>query len=315
MKFCAACGTPLELAADFCSDCGAPVAPSTAAPVPEPLPAWPPRPAPAHSETTVILQHPWPALAPPPHGASSLAAAQPWPDADEQPAPRRPRGRDVVLAVAIAAALLLGAAAAAITGLTGPKAKTKAVGSPAATRTQSSTPSPTSSIEPTPAGSAAPLTAPHQLAGSASVDVPTTAASSRDSGGNITTYGSGNLVDGQLATAWRMAGDGAGSDLTISLPAPATLTRVGLVNGYSKRDPVTAVDRYRQERRILSVTWQFSNGTALTQPLRDGDHGLQTLAVRNITADKVTLHIDATTAPGDARFDYTAISEPNITGG
>ena len=99
------------------------------------------------------------------------------------------------------------------------------------------------------------------------------------------------------------------------LAAPATLTRVGVVNGYSKRDPVTAVDRYRQERRILSVTWQFSNGTALTQQLRDGDHGMQTLAVPNITADKVTLHIDTTTAPGDARFDYTAISELNITGG
>ena len=43
------------------------------------------------------------------------------------------------------------------------------------------------------------------------------------------------MLDGNPATAWRTAGDATGQSITITLPAPSVVSRVGLVNGYAKQ--------------------------------------------------------------------------------
>ena len=74
------------------------------------------------------------------------------------------------------------------------------------------------------------------------------------------------MRDGNPTTAWRTAGDGTGAVITITLPEPTVVTRVGLVNGYAKQ--VAGVDWYPNNRRILAVTWGFDNGTHARADLR-----------------------------------------------
>ena len=59
------------------------------------------------------------------------------------------------------------------------------------------------------------------------------------------------------------AGDASGQAVTITLPEPGVVYRVGLVNGYAKQ--VAGVDWYPNNRRILSVTWGFDDGTTVEQ--------------------------------------------------
>jgi hypothetical protein len=152
----------------------------------------------------------------------------------------------------------------------------------------------------------------------AEVQTPGQSADSQDNAGNPVTYDATNMTDGAADTAWRMDGDGTGQELTVALAGPTTVTHVGLVNGYAKTDTSgDRDDRYRQNRRITSVTWTLDDGTTVTQSLAQ-TRALQYVAVPDAPAtSSVRLTINSTTAPGskDGRvYDHTAVSELAVFG-
>lgn len=178
-------------------------------------------------------------------------------------------------------------------------------------------PTPGSSSSPAAAGSPASAPAgPAQgdaLSALARASVPATSTSKIDGAGRAVAYDAGNMLDGDPETAWRMDGDGTGEVLTFTLDSSHPVTSVGLVNGYAKTDQVTGEDRYAQGRRVTNVTWEVG-GKTFSQGLRDGDEQLQSISFPPARTSTVRLRIDSVTAPGDSRFDHTAISEVQITG-
>jgi hypothetical protein len=161
--------------------------------------------------------------------------------------------------------------------------------------------------------SSAPAPTLENLGPGADVNAPPSAPNGHDAEGGVTSYGADHLVDGDLSTAWRMRGNGAGRTLSFQFQTSQTVIELGLVNGYAKTDPYSGEDRYRQERRITQVTWLL-NGSAVAQSLLPSDRGPQSirLAAPAVTTT-VQLRIDAT-VPGDGQYDYTAISEVIIGG-
>ena len=71
---------------------------------------------------------------------------------------------------------------------------------------------------------------------------------------NVKWYDAGNVLDGKASTAWRCDGNGVGHVLTFSFPAGTKISKVGLVNGYTKTDPSSGAERYGEYRRITRVT-------------------------------------------------------------
>ena len=111
----------------------------------------------------------------------------------------------------------------------------------------------------TPAGAGKAL----DLARGAAFEVPGTAPPTTDFDGNLVAYEASQMGDGNPATAWRTAGDATGETVTVTLTEPGVVTRVGLVNGYAKQ--VAGVDWYPNNRRVLSVTWGFDDGSSIDQ--------------------------------------------------
>jgi hypothetical protein len=142
------------------------------------------------------------------------------------------------------------------------------------------------------------------------VAVPATAANANDACGDSTSYGAGNLTDGNPQTAWRMDGDGSGEWLTIVLNGSHRIRSVGLVPGYAKVDPCDGTDRFAENRRPTAVTWQFEDGTERTQRLRDAGE-MQTVSV-DAQANVIRMRLDGVT--GNTGRDYTAVSEIAVTG-
>jgi hypothetical protein len=151
------------------------------------------------------------------------------------------------------------------------------------------------------------------LATGATAEVPATAPPTTDFDGNLVAYEASQLTDGNPTTAWRMAGDASGQSITLTLAEPGVVYRVGLVNGYSKQ--VAGVDWYPNNRRILTVTWGFDDGTSVEQTFAERP-GIQRLKVPPVETGTVTITITSVTPPGSGNLgrDYTAISEVAITG-
>jgi len=152
-----------------------------------------------------------------------------------------------------------------------------------------------------------------ELAAGAGFDVPATAPPTTDLDGNLVAYEAGQMGDGNPSTAWRTAGDATGQTLTVTLPEPGVVTRVGLLNGYAKQ--VAGVDWYPNNRRILSVTWGFDDGTSIEQTFAERP-AVQRLKVPPVQTGTITLTITSVTPPGSGTLgrDYTAISEVSVTG-
>lgn len=151
------------------------------------------------------------------------------------------------------------------------------------------------------------------LATGASFDVPDTAPPTTDFDGNLVAYEASQMHDGNPSTTWRMAGDASGQTITITLAKPGVVQRVGLINGYAKQ--VAGVDWYPNNRRILSVTWGFEDGTTVEQTFAERPD-LQLLKVPPVQTGTLTITIGAVTPPGGGTLgrDYTAISEVSIIG-
>lgn len=152
-----------------------------------------------------------------------------------------------------------------------------------------------------------------ELARGATFEVPGTAPPTTDFDGNLVAYEASQMGDGNPATAWRTAGDATGQTITVTLPEPGVVTRVGLVNGYAKK--VAGVDWYPNNRRTVAVTWGFDDGTTVEQTFAERP-GMQRLKVPPVETAAVTLTFTAVTPPGAGNLgrDYTAISEVSITG-
>ncbi|SED33077.1 hypothetical protein SAMN04489844_4194 [Nocardioides exalbidus] len=171
------------------------------------------------------------------------------------------------------------------------------------------------SEETTPASTEAPSgTGPRiQLATGATFLVPDTAPPTQDFDGNMVAYEASQMGDGNPSTTWRSEGDATGQTITVALPEPAVVYRVGLVNGYSKQ--VAGVDWYPNNRRILAVTWTFDDGSTATQTFAERP-GLQMLKVPPVETSTVKITLDSVSPPGSGNLgrDYTAISEVSVIG-
>jgi hypothetical protein len=106
------------------------------------------------------------------------------------------------------------------------------------TSTAGTNPGSSDTSQPTVATSTTPQ-APTELVSTASASASSTAPDSVDDAGNPVSYEAANVLDDNTSTAWRVAGDGRGVTVTLTLPATAHLTKVGLVPGYAKIDPTT----------------------------------------------------------------------------
>jgi hypothetical protein len=151
------------------------------------------------------------------------------------------------------------------------------------------------------------------LATGATLEVPGTAPPTTDLDGNLVAYEASQMIDGNASTTWRTAGDATGQTITVTLAEPGVVLGVGLVNGYSKQ--VAGVDWYPNNRRILSVTWGFDDGSTVDQTFAE-QPGLQRLKVPPVETGTVTIAITSVTPPGSGNLgrDYTAISEISIIG-
>src|SRR5215216_2742439 len=143
------------------------------------------------------------------------------------------------------------------------------------------------------------------------VSVGCQAPQSTDGAGDPVVYVPEQMVDGSMNTAWRCNGNAVGQVVTFGFPAGTTIAEVGLVNGYAKVDPGTGVQRYREYRRIIQVTWTFANGAVFQQSLSDGVETVQKLSIPPQSGDQVSLTIEASAEPGSTARgrDAVVISE------
>lgn len=151
------------------------------------------------------------------------------------------------------------------------------------------------------------------LATAAVYAVPSTAEPTTDFDGTLVAYEASQMSDGNTSTTWRMAGDATGQSIVLTLAEPAVVQRVGIVNGYAKQ--VAGVDWYPNNRRILSATWTFDDGTSVEQSFAERQ-GMQRLKVPPVQTGTVTLTLTSVTPPGLGNLgrDYTAISEVEVIG-
>lgn len=151
------------------------------------------------------------------------------------------------------------------------------------------------------------------LAAGATFAVPATAEPTTDFDSTLVAYEASQMGDGNPSTTWRMGGDATGQTVTITLAQPGVVSRVGLVNGYSKQ--VANVNWYPNNRRILAVTWTFDDGSTIDQTFAERP-GLQRVKVPPVETSTVGITITSVTPPGSGNLgrDYTAISEVTVIG-
>ena len=113
------------------------------------------------------------------------------------------------------------------------------------------------------------------------------------------------LIDEERSTIWRCSGDGVGESITFLFEPSASLVGIRMVNGNTSE-----AQRYLAERRLLSVRWQFSDGSYFTQGLAANDPALQEVRFPEVRASSVTLMIEASTPAGadDKESDAVSIS-------
>ncbi|HEX4688979.1 MAG TPA: discoidin domain-containing protein [Nocardioides sp.] len=158
---------------------------------------------------------------------------------------------------------------------------------------------------------------PTNVAGFSQATAPSHAPAGVDFAGQPVTYVAPNMVDGRNDTCWRTPGDATGMVLTFRLDQPTRVTRVGLVNGYSKiaYSHGRPYDWYLGNRRVDSVDWIFDDGTTVSQQFGK-NRALQQMAVKPVTTSVVRVKITAVSPPGKGRAarNDTAISEVFLLG-
>ncbi|EFO79060.1 serine/threonine protein kinase [Oscillochloris trichoides DG-6] len=136
-----------------------------------------------------------------------------------------------------------------------------------------------------------------------------------DAAGNPISYSPWNVVDGYADTAWRVPGDGIGQGLQLELGAPMLISEVQVIPGYAKVDPTDGTNRFWQNRRVVTVSLEFSDGSSIAATFAD-DPSLQSIRLpKPVLSSYVRLVILETTAvPPEGGRDFTPISEIVIMG-
>ncbi len=105
-----------------------------------------------------------------------------------------------------------------------------------------------------------------------------------------------NLVDEDASSQWRCPGPGVGETVSFVLPEGEEVVGVRLINGNT-----TSYDRYLEERRILSIKWEFSDNSWVVQPLAANDRTPQEFRFPPTTVSgPVTMTVLDATVPGDS---------------
>jgi hypothetical protein len=301
----------------FCTSCGAQLGTEPTNPR-----IWP---SPTTDTAERVYESPEPAYAgpsPAPGPPAHARAAEPAYLAPDPGAPRPGPGPGLWIGVAVAmvVVLVLGGFLV-LQGTGGGGADSTTPAPPIVPKTQqSATESLSASLTPSPSSSSSTPTVtgpPTNVAGFSQATAPAHAPAGVDFSGRPVTYVAPNMVDGRNDTCWRTPGDATGMVLTFRLDQPTRLTRVGLVNGYSKiaYSNGRPYDWYLGNRRVLAVDWIFDDGTTVSQQLGT-NRALQQTAIKPVTTDVVRLRIAAVSPPGKGRAarNDTAISEVFLQG-
>jgi hypothetical protein len=342
MNFCTSCGAE-RVVGRFCTNCGAP---STAAATPlgdtaerpavgRPTAAPAPRLAERASERTTerpAVRAPGiTPVEPPPARTGQLGEGSRYPlFADEvdpatapPPAPpvapathRDDEARSFPLWLPAVAVLVVLAMVLGVWMLTRDDG-TGGAADPAGDTSSAGQPTQGGSSQDDPTTPSAPAGNPTDLAGASTATGPKPLAPGQDLGGNPVVYPPANMLDDDLATAYRMPGDASGETVVFTLPEEAEISEVGLVNGYAKKDRggSRTVDWYPLNRRILKVEWVFDDGTTVPQDLRS-EPVLQTIAIDKVRTSTISLRILEVSPPGAGaqRKNVTAISDVLLRG-
>lgn len=144
----------------------------------------------------------------------------------------------------------------------------------------------------------------------AAVAASSTAPDSEDGAGQTVSFGTDNITDQDPTTAWRTKGDGVGETLEFTFGNQVTLASVGMIPGYAKSDPQTGLDRFAENRRVLSAQLTFSDGTTRYISLQDSAE-MQRFDI-GLTTTSLTVTITDTT--DDPKRNFTAVSEMEFIG-
>lgn len=138
------------------------------------------------------------------------------------------------------------------------------------------------------------------------VTVPALSASATCDAEGTTEYAF-NLIDNDPVSIWRCPGDGVEEQLVFTFSGNQPLVGVRVVNGNS-----VWTDRYLMERRILSLKWEFDDGSYFVQGLAANNRNLQEVRFPPITVTAVTLTLLEVTEPGDDSANSDAVSIANV---
>ena len=137
-------------------------------------------------------------------------------------------------------------------------------------------------------------------------------ACSQDSRRNRVWYPAGNVIDGQLDTAWRES-PGLSPWILVELPQTTIVTQIAIVGGYAKIDPYDGSDRWRQNhrpRRVKVYLNEVEQGVYELSDIRDW----QKIDIQPRPADRVGLLVVDTYPPLEGNRPYVAISEIRLVG-
>src|SRR5215210_6217190 len=178
-----------------------------------------------------------------------------------------------------------------------------------------------------------------------SVKTSATANAAPDSSGNWVTYEPEKVVDGQPDTAWQVAledddvtyqeavdgqpdtawqvafKDGEEPWVSLEYDKPITISRVGIIPGYSKKDPADGTDRFYQMYAVRKARIEFSSGES-TEVDFEQDPEMKFVEVPNTETTFVRVEILDTypprqKSPGGVSYDNglfgkVAISEIEV---
>ncbi len=142
------------------------------------------------------------------------------------------------------------------------------------------------------------------------VEASGSAAAGQDSSGILVTFDPVNILDGDPATTWRIDGDGVGETLTFTFDRWVHLTAVGMIPGYAKVDPASGVDRFAQNRRVISARFVFTDGSSVDVTFADAP----TMQTVHVDVDTTSVQVWILSSSPRAERDFTAISEVKFDG-
>ena len=136
----------------------------------------------------------------------------------------------------------------------------------------------------------------------------------QDASGRWFTYEPEKVIDGDVETAWRVAGDGKDQWIRLDYIRPVKVRAIGVVPGHAKIDPVSHEDRFAQLHVVRQVSIVFSDGTVQSAEF-ERDRSIQFTRFDSPKITKwVRIEIQDTYPPVDkvSPINETAISEIEV---